>query len=512
MSAVDSSGERVAPATGDGLDIIDVEVFRKALENLTEEMAITLKRASGSSIVVDTHDFSTAIFDAAGEQLAFSGWVTMHCASSVIGVRETVKLFAADPDLAPGDAIVVNDPYTCGALHQADVGIVMPMFHAGEVVGWCFSNVHVLDIGGTAIGGLATTAHDVWEEALRFPPIKIAPRGILDPQWERFIANSVRMPDAVINDLRGMIAAGHTAQRKVDELIERHGLEDYRRLSDAGKELSEQALREKISQLPDGTYEAQEWIEYDGHATEELLNLRCTLTVDGDHMRIAVEGDPQIDAPVVGAPAGVLGCLMSALLCMLTYDIPMNQGIWRHLEFDLGPQGSVVNPLPPAPVSLAHVGCGFRAGRGFNDVLAQACALSGDAQLQARVAGAPQNAVPCALFFGQNQFGRPTVSVLLSTAIGVGGGAQSTMDGQDCYGAQTMQGTRMPDVEVFEAQEPMLVLYRRLTPDSGGPGALRGGLGMTEATVLWSTDGMRRRLDESGRESFPSGRPDLLWP
>ena len=79
------------------VDIIDVEVFRKALANLTEEMAITLKRASGSSIVVDTHDFSTAIFDAAGEQLAFSGWVTMHCASSRIGVRPAIELFGSDP-------------------------------------------------------------------------------------------------------------------------------------------------------------------------------------------------------------------------------------------------------------------------------------------------------------------------------------------------------------------------------------------------------------------------------
>jgi N-methylhydantoinase B len=45
------------------LDVIDVEVFRKAVENLTNEMAITLMRASGSTIVTDTRDFSTAVFD-----------------------------------------------------------------------------------------------------------------------------------------------------------------------------------------------------------------------------------------------------------------------------------------------------------------------------------------------------------------------------------------------------------------------------------------------------------------
>jgi len=472
-------------------DIVDVEVFRKALENLTVEMAITLKRASGSSIVVDTNDFSTAIFDAAGEQLAFSGWVSMHCASSLIGVRATVAAYGDDPELARGDAILVNDPYTTGALHQADVGLITPMFAGEELIGWCFSNVHVMDIGGAAIGGLATTAHDVWSEALRLPALKVARGGELDPDWERVIAHAVRIPDAVINDLRGMIAANHTAQRKVDELVERYGTDGFRQLSDASKDLSEEALREKVAKLPDGTYTAEEWIEYDGHGTEELLRIECAMTIDGDGMKIALRGDPQIDAPISGVPAGVIGSVMSAMLCMLTYDIPLNEGVWRHVEFDLGPVGSVINAQPPAPVSLSHVGAGFRAGRAFNDVVAQACALSDFEELRSRVAAQPQNASPSALLFGENQFGRPTVSVLLATAIGVGGGAQTMMDGMDCYGAQSMQGTRMPDVEVFESQEPLLVLRRRLIPNSGGPGAFRGGMGLEETSILWSTGEMR---------------------
>ncbi len=305
------------------------------------------------------------------------------------------------------------------------------------------------------------------------------------------IAHAVRLPDAVINDLRGMIAANHTAQRKIDELVDRYGIDGFQRLSDASKDLTESALRDKIAKLPDGTYSAEEWIEYDGHGVEELLRLECAMTIDGDQMRIALMGDPQVDAPVCGVPASVIGSIMSAMLCMLTYDIPMNEGVWRHVEFDLGPKGSVINAQPPAPVSLSHVGAGFRAGRAFNDVVAQACALSEFPELRARVAAAPQNAVPCALLFGLNQFERPTVSVLLATAIGVGGGAQTIMDGMDCYGAQSMQGTRMPDVEVFEAQEPMLVLRRRLIPDSGGPGTFRGGMGLEETAILWSTEEMR---------------------
>ncbi|MFN8217117.1 MAG: hydantoinase B/oxoprolinase family protein [Solirubrobacterales bacterium] len=468
------------------LDVIDVEVFRKSLENITGEMAITLMRASGSSVVTDTRDFCTALFDADAEQLAFSGWVTFFAVASQLGVEATAARYGEDPKLARGDAFVVSDPYTTGAPHQADVGIVMPLFREDEVIGWAFCAEHVLDVGGIAVGGSAPSAHDVWSEALRFPPVKIAPGGELDPGWEDFIATSVRVPMQVINDIRSMIAACNTAQRKLDEMVDRYGVQEYKRLSEVTKELSEQALREKVLSLPDGSYSAEEWIEFDGHGSEVLLRVEVTVTVDGDKMTIAVDGDPQIDALVNGAHGGVGGCIASALFCMLTYDIPVNQGIWRHLAFDYGPEGTVVNPTPPAPVSQSHMAAGFRAGKAFNDVLAQICSLADTDELRSRVAGAPQNSVPSALLFGMNQFDRPTVSVLLATAIGVGGGAQSIGDGQDCYAAQSMQGTRMPDVEVFEGYEPALILYRRLTRDSGGPGRFRGGLGMEEATVLRS--------------------------
>jgi N-methylhydantoinase B len=493
------------------LDVIDVEVFRKSLENITGEMAITLMRASGSSVVTDTRDFCTAIFDADAEQLAFSGWVTLFSVASLIGTEAVAEKFGEDPELAPGDAFVVSDPYTTGSLHQADIGIVMPLFRGDDLVGWAFCAEHVLDVGGIAVGGSAPSAHDVWSEALRFPAIKIASKGVIDRNWEDFIAASVRVPVQVINDIRSMIAACNTAQRKLDETIDRYGVEEYRRLSEVTKKLSEDALQEKIRSLPDGEYSAEEWIEFDGHGSERLLRVQCTTRIEGDHMKISVTGDDQIDALINGAHGGVAGSIAAALLCMLTYDIPLNQGIWRRLEFDYGPPGTVVNPTPPAPVSQSHMAAGFTISKAFSDVLAQVCSLSDTEELRSRMAGAPNNSVPSAMLFGENQFGRPTVSVLLATAIGVGGGAQTTGDGQDCYAAQSMQGTRMPDVEVFEGYEPAMILYRKLTPDAGGPGRLRGGIGMEEATVIRAPAGMNgvvySHCDRVPPRGFAGGLP-----
>src|SRR6478735_2015462 len=146
-------------------DPIAVEIHRKALENITNEMALTLIRT----------------------------------ASSLIGTQ-TIADRVAGSDLQPGDGWVANDPYDSGAMHQGDVGIIMPLFHYGEHVGWAFSNVHVLDIGGGAISGFAPSARTMYEEALRFPAVRIIREGRVEPEWERFIAANVRTPGPVLND------------------------------------------------------------------------------------------------------------------------------------------------------------------------------------------------------------------------------------------------------------------------------------------------------------------------
>src|ERR1700744_2307289 len=97
-----------------GRELVEAEVFRKRLENLTTEMAITLGRTSGSIHVTDSKDFSTALFDGDGEQIGFSGWVSFHVASSLLGV-ESVRAQQLD-DIRPGDIFVCNDPYTSGAI------------------------------------------------------------------------------------------------------------------------------------------------------------------------------------------------------------------------------------------------------------------------------------------------------------------------------------------------------------------------------------------------------------
>jgi N-methylhydantoinase B len=477
-------------ATSD-YDVIAAEVHRKALQNLTNEMAITLVRTSGSPIVTDAKDFSTCLMDTKPEHLGFASYVLFHVGSSLIGTQVIASLVGAE-EIRPGDGWIVNDPHTGGAMHQGDVSVIMPTFYKGEHLGWSFSNMHVLDIGGVGISGYAPGAHDVYQEGLRFPPVRIIRDGAIDNEWEHFIAANVRAPGPVLNDIRSMIAANNTATRKLGEIVDEFGLEAHRQYCEINKDLSERVLRERIAKMPDGIYEAVDWNEFDGHdGPELLLEMRCKLEVAGDELHFHFSGVPQIDAFVNSTEGPMFGQAMTALMTSLVYgDLPVNGGLWRPITVDLGEKGTIVNSEPPAPVSNAHSEVGMRACKLTKAVLNQALALSDDPVLRGRVAGQCQDGFPGSALFGGNQHGGVSVIFYVDNASGAGGGAQTVGDGQDSYGLTCMTGCGLADVEVHEAADPVLFLWRKLIPNSGGPGQHRGGQALEQAFAMHYSDSM----------------------
>jgi N-methylhydantoinase B len=474
------------------VDRVAAEIHRKALENVVNEMAITLRRTSGSPIVTDSLDFCTCLLDAEGEQLALSAHVLNHSASSVLGTARIIRDLRDRGDVPlSGEGWIVNDPYDGGAMHQGDVGVVMPMFFGQELVGWGFANLHVLDIGGGGVSGMNPGAHTVYDEGLRFPAVKIISGGQIEPAWEQLITCNVRVPRPVVNDIRSMIAANNVAQRKLVEVIERFGLDAHREYCELNKDLTEALFRERISRMPDGVYEAVDFIEFDGHGVDRLFEVRGTLEIEGDSMTFAFTGDPQTDAYINATVASARGCVMTMILTTLAYgDLPFNAGMWRPLTIDLGEPGTVVNAVSPAPVSLAHADGGMRIGKVAKNLLSQALSLSDDPVLAARTAGIPAEGGGSAGLFGHDAEGRPRVIFWADSGVGLGGPAQSFADGQDLYGISMLCGSGLPDVEVHEAHDPVLIHWRRPTPNSGGPGLFRGGLGLDQAYSIWSVDGM----------------------
>jgi N-methylhydantoinase B len=469
-------------------DVIAVELHQRGVRNIAREMALTLQRTSGSRIVTESKDFSTCILDADGRQLAFSGSVTFHIATSVLGLDAVRTRFDA-ADIEPGDAFLCNDPHTSGAIHQGDVGVLMPYFHEGVLVAWGYVNEHVVDVGGMAVSGFAPGATDCFAEGLRFPGTRVARGGVLDPQWEEFIATNVRMPVVVLNDVRSLLAANNAGHRRITALIDRIGPESFRSRNLASQELSESAVRRIFAGLPDGTYDSTDWVEFDGAGRQDLYEVRCRLVVDGDQVSLQFRGDPQADAFINGAAPAVIGQAWATLMAQLLYDVPVNAGIWPPVTFDLGPRGTVVNSQPPAAVSMSHMETGMQINKLVCDVLSQACALSDDPAINSRVAG--QHSADLAMFSASGRdrrTGKPVVVFPGSIGFGCGGGGQTVLDGLETYGSQPNIGQSTLDVEMEEASHPGMILWRTIAPDTGGPGTFRGGNGLDSAIAILESD------------------------
>jgi N-methylhydantoinase B len=123
--------------------------------------------------------------------------------------------------------------------------------------------------------------------------------------------------------------------------------------------------------------------------------------------------------------------------------------------------------------------------------------------------------------FGRNQRGGQAIGILTETFAGAGG-ARATADGIHLGGEIPNPISRMANVETVEATFPLRYLFRRLAPDSGGPGRYRGGLGGELAIVphdapdgglhyVVSGKGARFPMSEGLGGGYPGAPNQYLW-
>ncbi len=510
-----------APANS-GYDKVAAEILRKALVNLTNEMALALINTSGSPVVFEVKDFCTCLLDANGEHLSYSAFALLHAGSAYIGTKETIRQIREEgAEVRPGDAWILNDPLKAGAAHQGDIAVVTPVFHGGVHLGWCYTSMHVMDVGGTGISGYAPGARSLYEEGLLLPPTRMVTENRIDPEWERFIRSNVRLPGIVMSDIRSMMSANNVGQQKFDEVVSQFGIDTFQEYCEINKDLTEATFRKRIGAMRDGVYETTEWVEFDGHGgPDHLLELKMRLHVDGEDLRFSFAGVPQFEAFVNAGLGVVYGQIISVVLTTLAYgDLPFNQGMWRPLHVDVGEPGTIVNPVAPAAVSNGHVEVGFRICKGVKDLLVQSLALSSDPVVRGRVASQPHDGMAIAGLAGLDQFGDPTIVFLLDNSVGAGGPATTIGDGQDVYFLSSGTGSGLAQIETHESRQPILFLWRRLRRNSGGPGQHRGGQSLEEAYMLRYSDGLRGSATNSCAEvpargyggGLPGGTGDY-WP
>jgi N-methylhydantoinase B len=451
-------------------DPITFEVIRHKLQAITEEQAITLKSVSGSPVVTDATDFNNGIYLADGSIVTMGPQVLFHTGTMSSVIRSIIADYAEHPGIHEGDMFILNDPYK-GAVHQPDVSIVAPIFHGGRHVAWAGSCAHQLDVGGMNFGSWSFRATEVQQEAMLLPGVKIVEAGEIRHDVWQMIMGMTRLPMVLGLDLKAMIAANYVAAKRLREVMDRYGVDTVESVMAAEIDASEQQLRSRLRELPDGIYRAVDYLEHDGH-TDALYEIRVAVQKHGDELSFDLAGSsPQAPGFINCTRSGLVGALFTALLPILAPDIRWNEGLLRPVTVH-APDGTICNASWPAPVSSGTVSAVWVATNVAAMALSRMVACAPHTAGEA--AAVTKGSMTVLTLDGSDRDGSPFGTFLLDSTAG-GGGAYADHDGLSASGDYCVPRPSIANVESNEASGPYLYLYRRLVPDTGGAGRHRGG-------------------------------------
>ena len=475
-------------------DAITFAVIKSALDTIVDDMAYAVMRTARSPIVRDVLDYSVTICDRHGRILSQAKTVALHLGAVPDAMDVIMARFAGD--LAPGDVIILNDPYD-GGMHLPDIFMFKPVFFEGALAGFCVVIAHHCDVGGRVPGSNASDSTEIFQEGLRIAPMKLYERGVVNRTLVTIIERNVRLPDLVIGDLEAQYATCNIGERDLLRLFERHGrvsLEAYfDRLIDYGETLT----RKAIAAWPDGTYTFTDYIDGDGFSPDPIP-IRCVITVKGDHLHVDFAGSsPQVKGAINSTLSFVKSSTYLTVRCALDADVPNNAGVYRCITVT-APEGSILNPLMPAPVAA-------RALTGYRVVDTVMGALAQIVPEKVMAAGEGGNTV---VAIGGYEREKREPFVLVDMINGAWGGRHDA-DGLEGVTNPSQNMSNLP-VETLEARYPIRMTEYAFRDDSGGAGEHRGGLGLVRTYELLAGDAiLQLRADRTEHPPYGlfGGRP-----
>jgi N-methylhydantoinase B len=235
-------------------------------------------------------------------------------------------------------------------------------------------------------------------------------------------------------------------------------------------------MRNALATLGTGVFESADALEdRDGQPTLRIA-LRVTLRDGSAHFDYAGTAR-QVDFPMNAVYGVTLSGIHYALRAVTDPTIPMNDGCFRPVSAAV-PEGSILNPRRPAPVSGGNVETSTRNA----DVVLQALAQAAPERVPAASGGTMSNV----MIGGIRASGE---SWAFYETNGCGMGARPSADG--ISGIQChMTNTLNTPIEAIERDFPLLVTRYEFADRTGGDGTFRGGDGLIRALQL--TDGTAR--------------------
>jgi N-methylhydantoinase B len=413
-------------------------------------------------------------------------------------------------ELGSGDIAMLNDPYA-GGTHLPDITLVVPVFAAPDektshpalrsrLAFYVANRAHHADIGGAQPGSMGLS-EEVYQEGLRIPPVALERGGEIQRDVVEMLLSNVRTPEERHGDLMAQVAACRLGERRLQEMLEKYGNSKTGFYLEALEQYSARLMRKALEQIPDGIYQAEDYLDDDGFSPRPV-RLRVHITIKGATAVVDFDGTaPACRGNINAVLAITTSAVFYVFRCLLGEDVPACAGLMAPITVRAR-EGSLVNARPPAAVAAGNVETSQR----IVDVLLRALARA----LPDRVPAASSGTMNNVTFGGidPRPGARQGAPFAYYETIAGGMGARPTADGLSGVHTHMTNSLNTP-IEALESAYPVRVRRYSLRRGSGGAGRFRGGDGIVrEIEFLTNARGNiladRRRFQPYG---LAGGKP-----
>jgi N-methylhydantoinase B len=467
------------------IDPVTLAVTQNRLDHITQQMGWVMLRTARSPIFSQSHDFSCFIATASGEVIAQADGIPIHTGSGGFAIRALLNVFGAT--IAPEDVFLLNDPYLAGGNHLPDWVIARPAFHAGQLVGFACNRAHQADIGGGAAGTYNPEATEIYHEGIRIPPMRLVEKGrVREDLWSMLLANS-RASEALDGDLSAMLGSTRIGLDGIENIAAQHGLDATRTIFEGMLDSADRAQRKAFAHLKAGEYTGEDYSDNDCFDAADVW-VKVKLTFDGEGAAVVdfTGSSPQVKGFKNSSLANTTSAVSVAIASFFDPELPNNEGRFRSIRI-IAPAGTIVNPVEPAPLTMCTTFCAHEIIHALWQALAKADPARACAGWGKNIFGVTS---------GVNEGGR---YVLYHANAACGAGAVDGRDGFNSIGhLASLGGFVLPNIEIYEAQFPVLYGKQEFRVDTGGAGKYRGGTGVDyqvtvfgEASYSFRGEGLR---------------------
>jgi N-methylhydantoinase B len=460
-------------------DPLTFEVLRHRISSIADEGSAVLGMVSASPVASEANDCNVAIMQATGEAVAIGPGLSSHGIACMLTARYVQAEYRENPGIREGDMFLSNDPYL-STPHQTCIALVGPVFWQGELVAWVGAGIHIPDAGGNVPGQVSIGAQSIYQEGTPMPPIRIVENGTMRRDIEADFLVRSRTRQQVALDLRALIAACNRLTTRLHEMFAGYGVQTVSVAFEDVIQYVQAHLEERIGHVPDGRWESRVWLDYPQDGKVDYYE--CNLVVTKSDQGLVLDfTDCSEQAPAVincGEP-GLLSAVLNAVMTLLGYGLPLSPAaVLRAVKIQSRP-GTFVHAVHPAGCSKATTAACHAIREAIN--LSFGKMFLAAPGLEERAMSGSSGFLPVIELEGLDQRGNRFGVPILDIGLSAGYGAMPGMDGIDSGGTLGSPLSSVANVETYEYRYPVLYLWRRHEPDSGGLGAQRGGRGISMA-------------------------------